>query len=102
MQKEFDTLFGEVIVTLNLSNMSKEAQDIIISDLGKNMFEEVIVSALEVMSESDREEFLKLEESNDPILISEFLSSKIPNFSDFARERARSVVDDFLKAFEVK
>ena len=102
MQKEFDTLFADVITALNLSNMPKDAQDKIISDLGKNMFEEIIVSALEVMKEEDRDEFLKLEEQNDPVAISEFLNSKIPNFSDFARLRAKSVVDEFLDAFKVK
>lgn len=102
MQKEIDNFMGEVVSALKINNLPKEAQEKIIADLGANMFEEILLSSLEVMSESDREEFIKIEETGDPEKITIFLNEKIPNFQNFARERAKLVSDAFINALSSK
>lgn len=102
MQKEFENFFSEVIEALNLKSLPKNSQEQIISDLGGNMLEEIIVSSLELMSENDREELIRIESEGETEKIVTFLNSKIPNFKEFAKERARKVVDEFLSALNAK
>lgn len=99
MQKEFKDFFEEVTKALNISDLPQESKDSVIGGLGEQMIEEVMVSALEVLSPEDREKFMEIQKEDDAIKLYEFLNEKIPNFGEFARERARSVVEDFLKAF---
>ena len=81
-------LQANIIQDLGLDKLSAEEQAKALMEVGKIIFQRVILRVMDELSEEDKNEFDKLldEKMNDETAILNFLQSKLPNFNDLVNE----------------
>jgi hypothetical protein len=78
-----------LIQALDISALSPEEQQEIISDLGMIIYQNVLMRTIEQMNDKDQAEFEKLLNNNsEPYAVFAFLKSKASNFEDIINEEA--------------
>lgn len=81
-------LTQNIIQDLGLDKLSAEEQAKALMEVGKIIFQRVILRVMDELSEEDKNEFDKLldEKMNDETAILNFLQSKLPNFNEIVNE----------------
>lgn len=83
-----DALKQNIIKELGLDTLSPEDQEEAILNIGRIIFQGVLIKVMGEMSEKDKDEFEKIltEKPDDEDAILEFLKSKIPNLDEVVNE----------------
>lgn len=100
MNPDLEKIFEEVTRALDLGGLSRNEQEEILSQIGQAILEQITISSYEKLSPENREKLNTLDKEDDAGAVYAFLEEQIPDFKNFARGEARTVVDDFLKAFK--
>jgi len=81
-----DTIQQNIIKELGLEELSKEDQDEIVTSMSESVLKRIAVNVLEKLSDADRGEFEKLQETASPEQIDDFLKSKIENYEQIVND----------------
>ena len=83
-----DALKQNIIKELGLDTLSPEDQEEAILNIGRIIFQGVLIKVMGEMSEKEKDEFEKIltEKPDDEDAILEFLKSKIPNLDEVVNE----------------
>lgn len=88
----FNTINNNIVTTLGINALPVEQQKEAMEKLGAIVYQEIIMRALDIMKEEDKDEFEKLIEKNpDPETMFTFLASKVPNIETIAAEEAEKL-----------
>ncbi|MCX6746081.1 MAG: DUF5663 domain-containing protein [Candidatus Parcubacteria bacterium] len=75
-----------LIKELGLEGLSEERQMNLLTLMTESLLKRITINALEKLSETERKEFDKVRETNDPDQVHEFLQSKIPGYDKMVKE----------------
>lgn len=85
----FNTINNNIIKILGIDTLPVEQQKDAMEKMGAIVYQEVMLRALDIMSEEDKDAFEKIIEKNpDPEIMFTFLSTKIPNINEIVNEEA--------------
>ncbi len=88
----FDTINNNIITTLGIDALPVEQQKEAMEKLGAIVYQEVMLRALDAMTDEQKDEFEKLiEKDPDPETMFMFLSEKVPNIAEIASEEAEKL-----------
>lgn len=93
-----NTLSKDIIAEWGLGNMTPEKQEEIVDRIGKLLYQAILVRALDILSESEQDEFDKIldVEATTPEDVLVFLRSKIPTFEELRSEEKNRLRDELL------
>ncbi len=82
------TIQQNIITSFGLDSLSEKEQTRVLDDIGKVIYQRVILRLLDVLSEEDKDAFDKMlgKKGNNQKIIEEFLTTKIPNLDTFVEE----------------
>ena len=81
-----------IIKSLGLDALPADQRQEMLSRLAAVVYQEVVVRALTVMTDDDKEKFDQiLSTSNDPEVLLAFLSEKLPNLNEIIEEEANKL-----------
>ena len=81
-----------IIKTLGLDVLPAGEQQEALARMAAVVYQEVVVRALNVMNDSDKEKFDSiLSTTNDPEILLAFLSEKLPNLNEIVEEEANKL-----------
>lgn len=77
-----------IIKELGLDKLSEKEQEEVLLNIGRIIFQSVLIRTMEELSDKDKNEFEKIlsEKQNDEGAILGFLQSKLPNLNDIVNE----------------
>jgi len=81
-----------LIQEMDISTLSKEAQDDILSKVGETVLVTLTNSIFEKLSEDARDEFEKISVTGDHSLIQEFLDTNVPDLNILVREAIKKAL----------
>jgi len=81
-----DTLQQNIIQDLGLQDLPQETQIKLLTQMTESVLKRITVQVLERLSEQEREEFAKLQETGDANKVNEFLKLKIPDYEDMVQK----------------
>ncbi|OIO47586.1 MAG: hypothetical protein AUJ32_02785 [Parcubacteria group bacterium CG1_02_40_82] len=81
-----DTIQQNIIQGLGLQDLPEETQIKLLTQMTESVLKRVTVQVLERLSEQEREEFAKLQETGDVAKVDEFLKSKIPDYDGMVEQ----------------
>lgn len=91
----FNEINKNIVVTLGINKLPVEQQKEAMERLGAIVYQEVMIRALEILSEEDKDEFEKIiEKDASPDNLLDFLATKIPNLEDIVKEEAEKLIDE--------
>ncbi len=91
----FQTINQNIVTTLGIDKLPIEQQKDTMERLGAIVYQEVMLRALDLMSEEDKNAFEKLiTENPDPEAIFTYLSEKVPNIDKMVTEEAESLREE--------
>jgi hypothetical protein len=91
----FNKVNQNIIQILGIDKLPVEKQKDAMESLGGIVYQEVMLRALDEMSEADKDEFEKLIETNpDPETMFAHLASKVPNLEKIVEEEAQSLHEE--------
>jgi hypothetical protein len=98
-------LHKDLIKYLGIDKLPEDEQERILLNIGKIIFQLVMIRVLEELNENDKGEFEKIlnEKPNDEEAILNFLKSKIPNLDEIVNEEIAKFKEeslDFMKELE--
>lgn len=86
-----------ILEDLEIGDLSKEAQEEIITQLGQNVLQHLTVAILEKVPEEKRQEFESLSATKDEEKIETFLRTEIPNLDDFVKKEVKKSISEYKK-----
>ncbi len=86
-----------ILEDLGIGDLSKEAQEEIITQLGQNVLQHLTVAILEKVPEGKRQEFESLSATKDEEKIEAFLRTEIPNLDDFVKKEVKKSIGEYKK-----
>ena len=91
----FNEINKNIVVTLGINTLPVEKQKEAMERLGTIVYQEVMLRALEILTEEDKNEFEKLiEKDQNPETMFGFLSEKIQNLDEIVKEEAERLRDE--------
>lgn len=90
-----ENLKEKVASFLNISHLTIEEQDKVISGLTENVLSKINIAIIERLSEEEIEELRKISEENNKEKISEYINSKIKDFPNLVNKCIKEEVDRF-------
>jgi hypothetical protein len=88
----FNTINNNIIKILGIDTLPIEQQKETMEKLGAIVYQEVMLRALDAMTDEDKDEFEKLiEKDPSPEAMFTFLSQKVPNLDAIAKEEAEKL-----------
>jgi hypothetical protein len=91
----FDTINNNIITILGIDKLPVEQQKETMEKLGAIVYQEVMLRALDIMTEEDKDEFEALIEKNpDPEAMFVFLSEKVPTIDTIVTEEAEKLREE--------
>ncbi len=91
----FNEINKNIVITLGINSLPVEQQKEAMERLGSIVYQEVMIKSIELLEESDKDEFEKLiEKDPNPNTMFEFLSKKIPNLNEIVIEEAEKLRDE--------
>lgn len=88
----FNEINKNIVTTLGINTLPVEKQKEAMERLGAIVYQEVMLRALDILSEADKDEFEKLiEKDPNPEKMFGFLSEKIPNLEEIVKEEAENL-----------
>jgi hypothetical protein len=88
----FNEINKNIVTILGINTLPVEKQKEAMERLGAIVYQEVMLRALDILTEEDKDEFEKLiEKDPNPETMFGFLSEKIPNLEDIVKEEAESL-----------
>ncbi len=99
----FETINKNIITILGIDKLPIEKQKEAMEKLGAIVYQEVILRALEVMKEEDKNTFEKIIEGNpDGETIITFLAEKVPDINQIVKEEAESLKEESTEILDEK
>ncbi len=80
------TIQQSIIQELGLQDLPEETQIKLLTQMTESVLKRIAVKVLEQLSEADRAEFEKLQETGDVEKVNDFLTAKIPNYEQIVLE----------------
>lgn len=80
---------------MDISTLSKEAQDDILSKVGETVLATLTTSIFEKLSENARNEFKKISVTDDHSLIQEFLDANVPDLNTLVKEAIKKALNAY-------
>lgn len=94
----FNEINKNIIVTLGINTLPVEQQKEAMERLGSIIYQEVMIRAIEMLEEGDKDEFEKLiEKDPNPNTMFEFLSKKIPTLNEIVIEEAEKLREESVE-----
>ena len=91
----FDTINNNIITTLGIDKLPADQQKEAMERLGAIVYQEVMLRAIDAMTDEQKDEFEKLiEKDPDPETMFTFLSEKVPNIAAIVAEEADKLRTD--------
>jgi hypothetical protein len=91
----FNDINKNIVVTLGINTLPVEQQKETMERLGTIVYQEVMLRALDILTEEDKDEFEKLiEKDPNPETMFGFLSEKIPNLEEIVIEEAKKLKEE--------
>ncbi len=88
----FNEINKNIVVTLGINMLPVENQKEAMERLGAIVYQEVMLRALDILTEEDKDAFEKIiEKDSNPETLFGFLSEKIPNLDEIVREEAENL-----------
>ena len=88
----FDTINNNIITILGIDKLPAEQQKEAMERLGAIVYQEVMLRAIDAMTDEQKDEFEKLiEKDPDPETMFIFLSEKVPNIAAIVAEEAEKL-----------
>jgi hypothetical protein len=88
----FNEINKNIVVILGINTLPVEKQKEAMERLGSIVYQEVMLRALDILTEEDKDEFEKLTEKDpDPETLFGFLSDKIPSFEEIVKGEAEKL-----------
>ncbi len=92
-----DELIKKITDELDISDISKEMRDKIITKLGENILKKLTIQVFDEIPKEEHAELKTILESGNMDNAYKFLNDKISNFDDFVSKSAKSTIDEFKK-----
>jgi len=91
----FNDINKNIVVTLGINTLPAEKQKEAMERLGSIVYQEVMLRVLDILNDEDKDVFEKMVEKDpNPEILFEFLSNKIPNFSEIVKEEAENLREE--------
>lgn len=91
----FNQINKNIVVTLGINTLPVEKQKEAMERLGSVVYQEVMLRALDILTEEDKNELEKqIEKDPNPEIMFEFLSQKIPNLEEIVKEEAENLREE--------
>lgn len=88
----FNEINKNIVVTLGINTLPAEKQKEVMESLGAIVYQEVMLRALDILSEEEKDEFEKLiEKDPNPETMFGYLVAKIPNLEEIVKEEAENL-----------
>jgi len=99
-----EKLKQQIVESLNLSGLTAEQKDEIISGLMDNAFNNINMTILDLLTEEEKKELEKKARIKKNGFVLKYLNSKIKDFSSLSEEITRETIKDFkrLRSAQVK
>ena len=81
-----DKIQENIIKEMGLEELPEDAQEEILTKMTESVLKKIAIETLERLSDEDRDEFEKLQETAAPAEIDSFLSSKIENYEEMLQK----------------
>ena len=81
-----DILKQNIIRDLGIDSLPEKEQEEALLTVGDIIFKGIIIKAMDLLSEADKDEFEKVLEKSEENAVLDFLKSKIPNLDDLVKE----------------
>ena len=93
-----DNLSKDIIKEWNLGSLSKEEQKVALENIGKMIYQAILVRSLDILSDGEEEELDTLLDKDTTTMADAlaFLKKKIPSFDKLVREEISSARQSFL------
>lgn len=105
--KNMDKMQENIIKEMGLEELPKDAQEEILIKMTESVLKKIAIETLERLSDEDRDEFEKLQETAAPAEIDAFLSSKIENYEELLqktvaeyKEEIKESINNLKKSLE--
>ncbi len=92
-----DELIKKITDELDISDISKEMRDKIITKLGENILKKLTIQVFDEIPKEEHAELKTILESGNMDNAYKFLNDKISNFDDFVSKSAKGTIDEFKK-----
>lgn len=92
-----DELIKKITDELDISDISKEMRDKIITKLGENILKKLTIQVFDEIPKEEHGELKTILGSGNMDNAYKFLNDKISNFDDFVSKSAKSTIDEFKK-----
>lgn len=96
-----DELRAMVLQDLDLSDIPKEAQDQLVTQLGEIILQSVVMTILEQLLPGARAEFQEISASGDHDQIQSFLEENVPNVHTLIQEEVEKTVGMFKERSKI-
>jgi len=94
----FNQINKNIVLTLGINTLPVEKQKEAMERLGAIVYQEVMLRALDILTEEDKDEFEKLiEKDPNPEIMFDFLLGKIPNFEEIVKEEAEKLREESVE-----
>lgn len=91
----FNEINKNIVIILGINTLPVEKQKEAMERLGAIVYQEIMLRALDILTEEDKDEFEKLiEKDQNPETMFGFLSEKIPNLDEIVKEEAEKLRND--------
>lgn len=91
----FQKINADIIDILGIKNLGEEEQKDAMEKMGGLVYQEIMLRAIDMLSEEDKNDFEKIiTENPNPEAMFDFLEEKIPNIEEIAREEAEKFKTD--------
>lgn len=91
----FDKINKSIVEILGISSLPEEKQKDALEKLGAIVYQEVMLRVLDIMTETDKDEFERLiEKDPSPETMFTFLAQKVPNLDEIVIEEAKSLQEE--------
>ncbi|MDE2030665.1 MAG: hypothetical protein KGI58_00160 [Patescibacteria group bacterium] len=89
-----DNIDNKIIEILGINKLSENERKEVVEKLGALIYQGVMLRALDIMDEEDRDTFEKLiSENSDPEVIFTFVAEKIPDINEIISEETEKLKD---------
>ena len=97
----FNEINKNIVTTLGINKLPVEQQKEAMERIGSIVYQEVMLRALDILTEEEKDEFEKIVEKDaSPDNLFDFLTDKIPNLGDIVVEEAEKLRKESAEIME--
>lgn len=90
-----------IIEELGLQDLPPETQINLLTQMTESVLKRITVQVLERLSDTERDEFAKLQEAGDADQVDEFLKTKIPNYEQMLKDEVGNFKEEMKSTVDM-